>query len=272
MQQVIETMDKKECKHLDCKETAELGHLCRFHYDGGVFGIGETYEQYQVIEEDFINFIKIIPLNDNRNMKVCSPVLRDLIIRSCVQIEIFFKEWAKYECAANKDIELSISYNHPNKNGIRNWSMKHYHYFKQNHSLDKAGAHIRELNKNIYPFNSWKEKSPPKWWDVYNSIKHGGLESKIECNLEIALECISSLFILHCANIYSRNYLRQFISISALQKTFGKTKITFDKIKTPLDSKKYLFQDISGSAKSIEFSDSREEEDSLRAGRIGKRV
>lgn len=270
--QVIETMEKTECKHLDCKESGEYGNLCRLHLDGGVFGTGETYEHYQVIEEDFINFIKIIPLSDDRNMKVCSPVLRDLIIRSCVQIEIFFKEWAKYECAASDDIELSILYNSSNKKGIRNWSIKHYYYFKQKYGLNIAGTHIRELNKNIYPFSSWEEKSPPKWWEVYNSIKHGGLESKIECNLETALECVSALFILHCVNIYSRNYLRQFISISAFQKTFGKAKITFDKIKTPLDSKKYLFQDILASAKSIEFSDSREEEAILRASRIGKKI
>jgi hypothetical protein len=34
--------------------------------------------------------------------------------------------------------------------------------------------------------------------------------------------------------------------------------MTFDRIKTPLDSKKYLFQDISFSAKSVDISDSKE--------------
>lgn len=265
-------MNKTECKHLDCIETNEFRNLCKFHLNGGVFGTGETYEQYQVIEEDFINFIKIIPLSDDRNMKVCSPFLRDLIIRSCVQIEIFFKEWAKYECVISDEIELSILYNSPNKKGIRNWSIKHYYYFNQKYDLKKAGTHIRELNKNIYPFSSWEEKSPPKWWEVYNSIKHGGLESKIECNLETTLECVSALFVLHCVNNYSRNYLGQFISISDLQKANGKTKITFDNIKTPLDSKKFLFKDIMSSAKSIELTDSRLEETILRASGIGKKV
>lgn len=264
-------MEKIECKHLDCKETAEFRNLCRFHLDGGVFGIGETYEQYQVIEEDFINFIKIIPLNDQRNMKICSPVLRDLIIRSCVQIEIFFKEWAKYECAAKEDIELFVSYN-SNKRGVRNWTMKHYYHFNQYYSLSKAGTYVRDTNNNIYPFGSWEEKSPPKWWEVYNSIKHGGLESKTECNLEIALECVSALFVLHCVNVYSRNYLEQFISISRFKKNSGIATITFDTIKTPLDSKKYLFKDILRSEKSIEFKDSRHEEMNLRARGNGKSV
>ena len=142
-------MEKTECKHLNCNETNEFQNLCRYHWDGGVFGSGETYEHYQLIEEDFINFIKIIPLSDDRNMKVCSPVLRDLIIRSCVEIEIFFKEWAKYECVNREDIELSILYNSANKKGIRNWSIKHYYHFKQKYTLNKAGTHIRELNKNI---------------------------------------------------------------------------------------------------------------------------
>lgn len=264
-------MEKTECKHLDCKESSEFKDFCRFHLDGGVFGIGETYEHYQVIEEDFIKFIKVIPLNDERNMKVCSPILRDLIIRSCVQIEIFFKEWAKYECASNNEIELSTLYNSSNKKGIRNWSFRHYYYFQQKYTLNKAGTYIRELNKNIYPFSNWEEKKPPKWWNVYNSIKHGGLESKIESNLETALECVAALFVLHCTNNNSRNYLGQFISISAFQKNFEKTKITFDKIKTPLDSKKYLFQDILGSAKSTEFIDLKAQEAFLRGSGIGKK-
>jgi len=270
--EATENIEKTKCQHLDCKEISEFEGLCRFHLDGGVLGIGETYEHYQVIEEDFINFLKIIPLSDERNMKVCSPVLRDLIIRSCVQIEIFFKEWAKYECATNNDIELSNLYNSPNNKGIRNWNFKHYYYFQQKYFLKESGAHVRELNKNIFPFSFWEEKTPPRWWNVYNSIKHGGLESKIESNLEITLECISALFILHCSNIYSRNYLSQFISISAFQKTFGKTKITFDRIKTPLDSKKYLFQDITRSARSTEFLDIKDQETISRASRIGRTV
>ena len=259
-------MEKKKCKHLDCKDTAEYLELCKFHVDGGVFCTGETYEQYQVLEEDFINFIKIIPLNDKRNMGVCSPVLRDLIIRCCVQIEIFFKEWAKFESAKDETIELSLLYNSGNK-GARNWNIKHYYYFKDKY-IDGRALYVRELNKKINPFDTWNKHSPPKWWQVYNSIKHGGLESKIECNLEIALESISALFLLHCANNYSRKYLEQFISISAVRKTFGKTKITFDRIKTPLDSKKYLFQDVYGLARSIEISDA--EEDYLRANGKGK--
>ncbi len=265
-------MEKDNCEHLDCSEVSVFRKLCRFHLDGGVFGNGETYEQYQVIEEDFIKFIKIIPLADERNMTVCSPILRDIIIRSCVQIEIFFKEWAKYECAFNRDIELSIAYYSPNKRGIRNWSFKHYYYFFQKYFLKSSGTHVRELNKIIYPFSSWELKSPPKWWDVYNSIKHGGLESKFESNLVTALECVSALFILHCNNINSHNYLSQFISISSFHKNFGKTKITFDKIKTPLDSKKYLFEDILSSARSTEFSDLKDQNAYLRASGKGKTV
>lgn len=261
-------MEKIKCKHLDCTDTVYSHDLCKFHIDGGVFGTGETYEQYQVLEEDFINFIKIIPLSDSRNMIVCSPVLRDLIIRCCVQIEIFFKEWAKFECAKDDTLELAHIYNKGGK-GVRNWNIRHYHYFK-NKYIDERALYIRELNIKTNPFSSWEVNAPPQWWQVYNSIKHGGLNSGNECNLDNTLKSLSALFLLHCANNYSRRYLEQFNSIKAVQKTFGKIRINFDRIKTPLDSKKYLFQDVFGSARSLEISDA--EEILLHANRNGKNV
>ena len=82
--------NKGRRKHIECNETKPLYlGFCEIHRRGGVFESGETYEQYQIIEQDFIDFIKIVPLNIEDNHKVYSPVLRDIIIRSCVQIELF---------------------------------------------------------------------------------------------------------------------------------------------------------------------------------------
>lgn len=254
-------MIKNKCKHIECSDEKNSSGYCDFHYNGGFFGNGDTYEQYEVIEEDFIRFIKIIPLNDSKNMQVCSPVLRDLIIRSCVQIEIFFKEWAKYECSENEDLKLWEIYCANDKKtnkpkGARNWTFKDYHFFYEN--VNRRKLFVRDLNKSINGFENWSSESPPHWWKVYNSIKHSGIDSKTESNLETALYSISALFQLHCCNQYSRKYLEQFTSITVKRKSFGKIKIEFDKIKTPIDSKKYLFMDIYGTQRDFEIDISQE--------------
>lgn len=258
-------MEKKICKHIECQSEEYFQNYCKFHYEGGIFGSGDTYEQYQVIEQDFIDFIKIIPLNDHKNLEVCSPVLRDLIIRCCVQIEIFFKEWAKYICSESESNEFWELYNvidkkSQNPKGVRNWTFKNYYYFINNVSRRKL--HVRDLDKDINPFENWTAESPPNWWKVYNSIKHSGAESKRESNLEIALYSLAALFQLHCANDKSRKYLEQYLSITATRKTFSKNlTIKFDKIKTPLDSKKYLFMDIYSTQRSFEVITSSEARD-----------
>ena len=264
-----------QCKHIECEEQAVFQEYCKFHHSGGVFGSGETYEQYQIIEQDFIDFIKIIPLNDTDNLKVYSPILRDIIIRSCVQIELFFKEWGKFECS-NKSFEnLYKLYNAVDKKsnsikGARNWNFRDYYILKEN-CIKFRPLHIREIDDEIEPFKSWtRSELIPEWWSVYNSIKHDGIKSKKKVNLKIALETLAALFTLHCANRYSREYLTQYSSLIASQK-WGKIKLKFDQITTPLDSKRYLFKDVYSSfGNGIELQTSTEQSDRSRG--IGKSV
>ena len=82
---------KKTCKYIECDiETSGNFEFCNYHLRGGVLGDGTAFGHYEIIEKDFINFIQIIPLDDKDHFKVYSPVLRDIIIRSCIEIEIFF--------------------------------------------------------------------------------------------------------------------------------------------------------------------------------------
>jgi hypothetical protein len=253
----------KACKHIECNENAHPSvPYCSFHYKGGVIADGETYEQYQVIEQDFINFIKIIPINDEDNLKVYSPVLRDIIIRCCVQIEIFFKEWAKFECSEDESSDLFKLYNvldkkNGNLKGAKNWNFRDYFYLKDKY-LKLRPIHVRELNMDLEPFKSWSTKENiPEWWNVYNSIKHDGIKSKKRVNLEITLESLAALFTLHCANRHSKEYLQQFSSIS-IENNGRLLKFKFGQITSPLDTKKYLFKDIyTSSGRVIEIEKSK---------------
>ena len=191
------------------------------------------------------------------------------------KLSFFFKEWCKFYCT-HKEFENQLKlYNAIDKRtnsvkGARNWNFRDYYELKQNF-IQLRPIYVRDLNINIEPFKSWTSREKiPDWWDVYNSIKHDGLNSKNKVTLKIALESLAALFTLHCCNLHTRGYLKQYSSLKATQR-WGKIKLKFDLITTPLDSKRYLFKDIYSSVGiGIEIQTS--DEQSNRARGIGKNV
>ena len=235
------------CLHINCNESKKQGgwHYCEYHQDRGAFGFGETYEQYQIIEQDFIDFIKVVPLDDPKHHSVHSPVLRDIILRTCSQIEILFKEWGLFFISEDENHELWKKYNETYKSGElkkeKNWNFGDYFAIKT-HISEYNGIYVRHLNKVIKPFEQWVDKkTPPDWWNTYNAIKHHGLKSKKSANLHSALYALAALVQLHCSNSYSRSYLQEFTS-HRITNFVNDVYAHFDEISTPIDSKRYLFK------------------------------
>lgn len=253
----MEFVEDSKCLHLECEEEKLKGwNFCPFHNEGGVLGNGETFDQYQIIEEDFLNFIKIIPINDKDHLLVHSPILRDIIIRSCVQIEIFFKEWSKFDCSTDGNHPLLEKYNQLRKNqshgGERNWNFGDFFYYK-NKLSDYKEVYVRPMNQNISPFKSWEsKKEPPFWWKAYNSIKHSGVAAKKDANLKNALYALGALFLMHTESPKSKSYIEQFKS-SSLIKSGTSVEVHFHNFTSPIDSKRYLFKSKNYSDKKIKL-------------------
>lgn len=49
-----------------------------------------------------------------------------------------------------------------------------------------------------------KKENSPKWWGIYNSIKHGGSAQFKEANLENTISCMSGMFSLLCMYDFER--------------------------------------------------------------------
>ena len=67
VESITNNPDIPKCKFLGCEQPQKLQWkqyvaYCEYHENGGAFGSGESYEQYQIIEQDFIDFIKAVPL------------------------------------------------------------------------------------------------------------------------------------------------------------------------------------------------------------------
>ncbi|MFT5915421.1 MAG: hypothetical protein ACI81T_001922 [Bacteroidia bacterium] len=238
------------CIHIECENEKLRGwKYCKAHDEGVVLGRGDTYDQYQIIEADFIEFIKIVPIDDENHLKVHSPFLRDIIIRSCVQIEIFFKEWSKYECSEAPDISLYSKYHEIDKRSgqpkrERNWNFGDYFYFKE-HILSYPEVYVRPMSMSIKPFLTWESvKEQPFWWKAYNAIKHNGLSSKKDANLKNALYSLAALFKLHYVNQYSRDFLDGYRN-TTISSFIKEVRIKFHPISSPIDTKRYLFRENS---------------------------
>lgn len=255
-----EFTENLKCSFLGCEDerskffkSETYTNYCSFHVQGGIFGTGESYEQYQIIENDFINFIKFVPLCQD-HFDVYSPFLRDIIIRTCVQVEIFFKEWGKEICSTNTNFVLLSKYNKTYKDGTimgaKNWGIKDYNIWSTQLNIK---IHVPLLNEDILPFSDWTPETPMKWWNVYNQIKHSGHTAKKEATLEMALLALAGLFQLHCAHRTSFNYLKQFntISISGHKNNLKINKLD---ITTPIDSKKYLFKAIKAGSEEFKIA------------------
>jgi hypothetical protein len=246
---------KITCNFLGCADDAEnqtkdsKSNYCKYHSNGGALGNGESYRQYQIIEEDFLNFIKVVPLV-SEHFTVHSPTLRDIIIRTCVQIEIIFKEWGKQNCSYYwKDNPLLDKYNKNNK-GVRNWKIGDYHFLNEMFD-DSHPVEILPLDIHIMPFRSWaSEKVPPNWWNVYNEIKHGGDNRSTNHNLLTALEALAALYLMHYTNEYSREYLSMFIINSVRTSGFAKLKSSNEGFTTPIETKQYLFRIVNTGSQS----------------------
>ncbi len=175
-----------------------------------------------------------------------SPILRDIIIRSCVQIEIFFKEWAKERCTNNSDFILLRKYNEKYKNGeikgAKNWTIGDYFVFLEDIKTDfDYKIFVLPLNDEIEPFEDWTANKQMFWWKAYNEIKHSGHKAKKQATLKAALYSLAGLFQLHCAQRDSLTYLKKYSTI-IFSENFGNLILEKIDITSPIDSKRYLFK------------------------------
>ncbi len=253
------------CKWMDCDDDVGMdGYLCQYHQQGGMLGSGESYERYQIIEKDFIDFIRVVPLVDD-HFDVYSPVLGDIIIRACVQVEIFFKEWGKWESMRAPNFPLlHKKYKNGKLKSPKDWKINDFHFFYPVLSDLHSSIHVMPLDKDIYPFEDWDINTAPFWWSNYNSIKHDGHKKKKNANYKTALYALAGLFKLHCTNRYSSWYLSKF-NFSYVQEEGHRVRLRTNDITTPIDSKKYLFKaNHSSSKRTIDLATISEVQDMIK--------
>ncbi len=174
--------------------------------EDNMFSSGYSMEIYKTIENDFINYIKYVPLDsefEKTHLEVCSPILADLLLRICSQVEIFFTEWVKLLNFDDKnDADLMRGFK-IDKNGKRITPkiFDYIDFIDTQVGLKQEKVKVRPLNnKKLLPFSNPPDSNVPPWWTAYNKSKHDGFREKKRANLNNVMTSLSGLFLLHCLN------------------------------------------------------------------------
>jgi hypothetical protein len=154
-----------------------------------------VWEVYLSLEEEFLNYIRYVPLVPN-HYNVWSYPLANLLnnIGSCV--DSFCKNAIFCESLDGCDDIQSI------RQSSKKQNMKYYRQiFDKKYRLSDKKIFELENMSSLSPFRQWKnsETPTPIWWTDYTDIKHDRFRNKEKAILISTLEALGGLFWL-CRN------------------------------------------------------------------------
>jgi len=149
-----------------------------------------VWEVYLSLEDEFLNYIKYIPLVSNHD-NVWSHPLANLLnnVGSCV--DSFFKN--AIFCESMDGFEGI----RPLREEESKQNMKSYReiFDAKYHLSDKKIFDLQTLSPHN-PFLKWKEGKTPLWWKDYTGIKHDRFRNKERATLKSTLDALGGLFLL----------------------------------------------------------------------------
>lgn len=181
-------------------------------------------EDYTLLEDEFIEFLKYIPLSKEHE-EVWSMKLANLLLLIGSSVESFF------QCAISS-LRASEIYNYidvndyggrvgytpedfeslselnklllkkltPNMGLYRDIFEKYYH-------LSNKSVFVLRNKEEIKPFKEWGENKPPEWWITYRNLKHSRFKHRKSAQLKMVLNTLASLFLLNISHKDTRKYL-----------------------------------------------------------------
>ena len=154
-----------------------------------MFKSGYSLNLYQIIEEDFMEFLKNISIDyyqGDERKNIYSPKLGELLIRIGSQIDIFFRNW-------------DVVQSHYPGVSIEKLKFGNYKAIEKDINLNDKQITIQSTNEILFPFSNWTIKDPD-WLTAYNNVKHNGYTNKEKGNFFNVIESLAALFLLNCVH------------------------------------------------------------------------
>lgn len=141
-------------------------------------------EAYEAIENDLLNFLRIVPYED-QNKNTWSPKLVRILLDAGSLIDSIFRNASpvRVERTTGKSVKR------------KDLTMTDFRrIFKQRFGLsDLISLVYISPPILLQPFNRWEHKSPA-WWSDYNNIKHNRLKNTSLATINTTLNAVCGLF------------------------------------------------------------------------------
>jgi hypothetical protein len=180
-----------------------------------------VWEAYQSLEDEFLNYLKYVPLTPN-HYKVWSFQLANLLNNTGSSVDSFFKNAILCPSLDNYDDINTIRAN------VRQHNMTTYRkIFNSRYHLSDKNIFEMKTFTTICPYYNWNNNSPLQWWSDYTSIKHNRFLHNEKATLKSTLEALGGLFILF---LYQKETIpvlvdRNIINSGGLRKDIVKEKL-----------------------------------------------
>jgi len=171
------------------------------------FENGGFWEYYLDLERQFENFLEYVPYL-SKNESVCSFRLVNMLLSIGGHVDSAFKEMAGYRGFSKnkkcKEIRRKVK---ESRKGIRLGEKpitvsigESLSAFEELYGLSKKEVIFKRLPERemIVPFNPHNLKTnAPKWWDIYNGIKHDFSNAFENANLYVTRNALAGAFLLN---------------------------------------------------------------------------
>lgn len=124
------------------------------------------WNYYLELEREYLEIEYIIPF-DETNYPAFSYKYLDLLWAICSEIDVLFKEYLK----------IMVYTPDPDENGDPLYNIIQYEKFVEEKvptfkTQEITCYNLKFYKKKIYPYSDWTSGKTPKWWRIYNKIKH----------------------------------------------------------------------------------------------------
>jgi hypothetical protein len=166
----------------------------------GYFG-NIAWEQYTTLEEEFLRYLKYVPLDEN-HYNNWSLVLGDLLNNTGSTIDSFFKNALFFDQFDEIPTIKKIRTNEKCHN------MKTYReIFDDFYNLSNKEIFENKSWSKIIPFANWKENKTLDWWKNYTDFKHDRFSNRKKATFKITLDALGALFLLNVIHLETRMIL-----------------------------------------------------------------
>lgn len=160
-----------------------------------------VWEVYLSLEEEFLNYVKYVPLVSNHS-NVWSYPLANLLNNIGSSIDSFCKNAIFCESLDGVDEIQSVREDGNKQN------MKFYRqiFDGKYHLSNKKIFELQNMSSHS-PFDKWRDGKTPIWWKDYTDIKHDRFRNKERATLNSTLEALGGLFLLFLNHKETTNVL-----------------------------------------------------------------